>query len=98
MRYSGPAMARAPRVASLTIRRTAIAACLAAGLFPATANAITAQGQLVMRKWVASDKCAQSAQKQFPDYTAESLAKRDQALKKCLDSQNLPSRDTNSNP
>jgi hypothetical protein len=80
------------------MRRIAIVACAAAVLFPAAADALTAQGQIVMRKWVASDKCAQAAQRQFPDYTAESLAKRDQALKKCLDSQNLPSRDTNSNP
>jgi hypothetical protein len=40
--------------------------------------------------WNRMDKCRQQAQKQFPDYTPESSAKRDRATQLCLASQNLP--------
>jgi hypothetical protein len=45
-----------------------------------------------MNEWKASDKCAAAAQKAFPDFTAESNAKRDALMKNCLASQNLPPR------
>jgi hypothetical protein len=66
---------------------------VAATLLPGTGNAVSQQGLVAMKKWVAEDKCAQSAQRAFPDYTAEALAKRDQAFKHCLDTQNLPPRE-----
>jgi hypothetical protein len=75
------------------IRYIVLAVLVAATLLPGTGNAVTQQGVIVMKKWALSDKCAQSAQRAFPDYTAEALAKRDQALKRCLDIQNLPSRE-----
>jgi hypothetical protein len=40
--------------------------------------------------WDRMDRCRQQAQKQFPDYTPESNAKRDRATQLCLASQNLP--------
>ena len=40
------------------------------------------------------DKCAVQAQRAFPDFTAESNAKRDAKLKECLAGQNLPPRET----
>jgi len=78
-------------------RCIALAIFVIAALLPCIGRATTAQGIFTMRKWAASDKCAQAAQRAFPDYTAEALAKRDQALKRCLDSQNLPSREISPN-
>jgi len=66
------------------IRGIAFVALLAALAVPvtATANSLNANG--MMGKWKASDKCAAAAQKAFPDFTAESNAKRDKAMKDCL--------------
>jgi hypothetical protein len=74
------------------ISLTGIAAFAIASAMPAAAFALTAQGQQMMRNWAASDRCVAQAQKQFPDYTAEALAKRDQALQRCLTTQNLAPR------
>jgi hypothetical protein len=59
---------------------------------PVAAVALTGQGQGMIARWAASDRCVAAAQKQFPDYTADSLAKRDQALQQCLGRQLLPPR------
>jgi hypothetical protein len=59
---------------------------------PVAAVALTGQGQGMISRWAVSDRCVAQAQKQFPDYTAESLAKRDQAVQQCLGSQFLPPR------
>jgi len=65
-------------------RAAGLAALVMVLAMPVAALAVTAQGQQMMRNWATSDRCAAQAQKNFPDYTAESLAKRDQALKQCL--------------
>jgi muramoyltetrapeptide carboxypeptidase LdcA involved in peptidoglycan recycling len=76
------------------IRRVGFAAFIAAALLlPAVANAVTQQGIQTLRRWGLSDKCAQQAQRQFPDYTAEAQAKRNLALQQCLANQNLPPRE-----
>ena len=49
-----------------------------------------------MKKWQSMDKCAIEAQRAFPEFTAESNAKRDAKLKECLASQNLPPREAQS--
>jgi hypothetical protein len=49
-------------------------------------------GMQEMQRWTASDRCIAAAQKAFPDYTPESLAKRDQSMKQCLASGLLPPR------
>jgi hypothetical protein len=72
--------------------RAAIAVLVLVALTP-TAGMATQQGTGVLKKWAASDKCAEQALKAFPDYTAEALAKRDTRYKQCLASQNLPPRD-----
>jgi hypothetical protein len=59
---------------------------------PTTAWAITQQGQQMMRNWAQSDRCVAQANKQFPDYTADSLAKRDQAVQQCLSNSVLAPR------
>jgi hypothetical protein len=42
------------------------------------------------QKWAVMDKCKRQGMKAFPDYTAESLRKRDQAVNQCLAANNLP--------
>lgn len=42
--------------------------------------------------WKAEDNCAREAFHQFPDYTAESNAKRNRAMRRCLDRRQLPPR------
>ena len=59
---------------------------------PAVSHA-DGQGQQLMNKWVGSDRCSQQAYRAFPDYTADSLAKRDLAYQQCLANGNLPPRD-----
>jgi hypothetical protein len=40
--------------------------------------------------WKQRDNCTRAAQKQFPDYTAEAVAKRTAARQKCLRASNQP--------
>jgi hypothetical protein len=40
--------------------------------------------------WKLRDQCRRNAFRQFPDYTAESNAKRDRAEQRCLEANNLP--------
>jgi hypothetical protein len=42
------------------------------------------------RVWKLRDLCARTAQKQFPDHTAEGNAKRESSYRKCLEANNLP--------
>jgi hypothetical protein len=67
-----------------------------AGVFflalPAPARAMTQQATQMMKNWAQSDRCVAAANKQFPDYTADSLAKRDQAVQQCLSNSVLAPR------
>jgi hypothetical protein len=65
----------------------AAALMLAAG--PAMA---TQQGVNAMASWKTMDSCAKQAQARFPDFNADSNAKRDDMLRQCLESNNLPPR------
>jgi hypothetical protein len=78
------------RTARPMIRHIAFVVLLAALAMPVTAKAASLNGNSMMNKWAASDRCAAAAHKAFPDFTAESNAKRDAAMKNCLASQNLP--------
>ncbi len=62
-----------------------LALCLAAGPVAATQ-----QGQQAIDQWKEMDNCARKAQAAYPDFTAQSNAKRDKKLKECLESHNLP--------
>lgn len=53
----------------------------------------TQQGVVAMKNWKAMDLCAKAAQTAFPDFTADSNAKRDAKLKECLAGKNLPPRE-----
>jgi hypothetical protein len=74
------------------IRRAGIIAFTVVLMLPAAALATTPQGMGMMRSWAATNRCAQQAQKAFPDYTPESNAKRDARLRECLAASNLPPR------
>ena len=52
----------------------------------------TQQGQSALRGWKTADSCARQAQTAYPDFSAESNAKRDARLKECLDGNGLPPR------
>ena len=78
--------------------RIAVLLVLLAGCTSAAHASGTAQGKQVMGRWKTMDVCARQAQKAFPDYSAESNAKRDAAMKACLAGNNLPSREAISPP
>jgi hypothetical protein len=65
-------------------RFAALASFAALAAWPDVAFALTQQGQQMMRNWAQADRCAAKAQRQFPENTPQSLAKRDQALQQCL--------------
>jgi hypothetical protein len=73
--------------------------CAAALMLAATAaQAASAQATQVMHKWKSMDNCAHQAQMSFPDFSAEANAKRDAALRNCLNGQQLPPRAPVSEP
>jgi hypothetical protein len=61
-------------------------------LAPAAARA-SQQGVTVMKNWKTMDQCTKEAQTAFPDFTAESNAKRAAKEKECLAGKNLPPRE-----
>lgn len=65
---------------------------IALGLLPGPAAAATVQGNVVIAKWKRMDLCAQQAQTEHPAFTAAENAAREAALKRCLESRNLPPR------
>jgi hypothetical protein len=70
-----------------------LVACAAALALTATAaRAASAQATQVMHSWKTMDNCAHQAQVAFPDFSAESNAKRDAALQNCLNANRLPPR------
>lgn len=72
------------------MRRMAIA--LLAMIVWSSAAMATQQGILAQQRWKAADLCAKKAQAAFPDFTADSNAKREAQLNACLEGQNLPAR------
>jgi hypothetical protein len=73
------------------MNRLAIVASAALILTSLNAEA-TQQGQGALVNWKRMDVCAKQAQAAFPDYNAESNAKRDAKLKECLNASGLPPR------
>jgi hypothetical protein len=67
---------------------------VAAGLLLTATNAdATQQGVTVQRGWKQMDNCARQAQAAYPNFDADSNAKRDAQLKACLNASNLPPRE-----
>lgn len=70
-----------------------LAFSLVAALVLSAVNAqATQQGQTALRGWKQMDVCAKQAQTAYPEFTAESNAKRDAKLKECLNAYGLPPR------
>jgi hypothetical protein len=67
-------------------------------LLSGTAEATSLQGRSVDANWRTADRCAKQAQAAYPDYSAESNAKRDTSLKECLRLYNLTPRQPLSQP
>ena len=61
-------------------------------LVAGNAAAATQEGLTAIANWKAMDNCAKQAQAAFPDFNADSNAKRDAQLKQCLEGANLPPR------
>jgi hypothetical protein len=75
------------------IGRVGLAVVLVVALaIPSGAMAVSLNGNVMIKNWAAADRCAAAAQRQFPDYTPESNARRDNALKQCLAGAYLPPR------
>jgi hypothetical protein len=72
------------------IRAAAVILLLVLAAAPAQASQ---QGVVVGKNWKSMDTCTRQAQSAFPDFTAESNAKRDAKLKECLAGGNLPPRE-----
>ena len=69
-------------------------AFLGIALLSASSDAeATQQGQRALVNWKQMDVCAKQAQAAFPDFNAESNAKRDAKLKECLNANGLPPRE-----
>jgi hypothetical protein len=58
----------------------------------------TQQGQSALRSFKIMDACAKQAQTAFPDFNADSNAKRDAKLKACLNANGLPPREPLAQP
>jgi hypothetical protein len=68
-----------------------VLACFLVALSPAAMA--SQQGIAADANWKQMDRCAKVAQTAFPDFTADSNAKRDAKLKECLEGSNLPTRE-----
>jgi membrane protease subunit (stomatin/prohibitin family) len=79
------------------MNRVTMATAVALVLFALAAEA-SQQGQTALKSFKQMDNCARQAQAAYPDFTAESNAKRDAKLKECLNSGNLPPRQPSSPP
>jgi hypothetical protein len=62
------------------------------GILASFAAEATQQGQGALINWKQMDVCAKQAQTAYPDYNAESNAKRDAKLKECLNANGMPPR------
>jgi len=61
-------------------------------VMPITAQAANQQFKSSEQVWRRSDKCTADALKKYPDYTQESLEKREKYIKQCNLDNRTPSR------
>ena len=72
---------------------------IAAALLLSSVSAqATQQGVQAIRNWKQADNCAKQAQTAYPNFDADSNAKRDAKLKTCLQLYQLPPREPYSQP
>jgi hypothetical protein len=74
------------------MNRFAFALAAVSLLWPLSVSA-TQQGEAALRSWRSMDSCARQAQTAYPDFIAESNAKRDAKLKECLEGNRLSPRE-----
>jgi hypothetical protein len=74
------------------MKRFAVPLATALALWAASAHA-TQQGQQAMKNWKQMDNCAKQAQTAYPNFDADSNAKRDAKLNACLNLYQLPPRE-----
>ena len=69
-----------------------VALALLAGAIPSARAQIPGYNGYTQsqRIWTRMDNCKRQAWKQHPDYTREDTAKRDEAVKHCLEANNMP--------
>lgn len=67
-------------------------------VLPSVSAGATQQGQSVLRSWKIMDACTRQAQTAYPEFNADSNAKRDARLKACLNSNGLPPRESLGQP
>jgi hypothetical protein len=73
--------------------------CFVAALVLSSVSAqASQQGQAAQAGWKRMDVCARQAQTAYPEYNAESNAKRDAKLQECLNANGLPPRQPLSKP
>lgn len=70
----------------------------AALVLSAAAAQATQQGNQALRNWKQADNCARQAQTAYPNFDADSNAKRDAKLKGCLELYQLPPREPFAQP
>jgi len=70
----------------------------AALLLPSMCAQATQQGLQVIRNWKQADNCARQAQTAYPNFDADSNARRDAKLKACLNLYQLPPREPFAQP
>jgi hypothetical protein len=80
------------------MKRLAYLTAAALVCWSGTAEAASQQGRDVAANWRTADKCAKQAHAAYPDYSAESNAKRDTKLQECLRLYNLAPREPLSPP
>lgn len=73
-------------------------ALLAALSISIVAARATQPGQSALTNWKVMDTCAKQAQSAYPEYNADSNAKRDAQLNQCLRNNILPPRQPTATP
>jgi len=79
------------------MNRFALPSAAALALWAVCAQA-TQQGQQAIKNWKQADNCARQAQTAYPNFDADSNAKRDAKLKACLNLYQLAPREPFAQP
>lgn len=91
-------MRRTALIAAGRAASAAALALLAVGMAAPQSIAVENKWKQSSNVWQQIDKCNRAAIKAFPDYTPESLAKREAFRRNCLRQANLPDDSTTAPP
>jgi hypothetical protein len=87
-----------PNERGARVKQVVLPLAAALALWALCAHAGTRQGTQAIKNWKQMDSCAKEAQTAYPDFDADSNAKRDAKLKGCLNVHQLPPREPFSQP